>query len=221
VAAAAEVAQAHDLPRSQARVYLAQGNPAAALAVLDSWRRQMEARGWADEQLKTLMLQALAHQAKGNPDAALHFLGEALALAAPGGFVRLFVDEGPAMAQLLSAAAAQGVMPDDTGRLLAAFARRTVDGRRWTNDKVVDLIWGGHPPGSATPSLPEPLSPREMEILHLLAQGLSNAEIGERLCIALNMVKGHNRRIFGKLGVQRRTEAIARARVLGLLASDL
>jgi len=63
----------------------------------------------------------------------------------------------------------------------------------------------------------EPLSPRELEILRLIAQGLSNREIGERLFLALDTVKGHNRRIFEKLQVKNRTEAIARARELGLL----
>jgi ATP/maltotriose-dependent transcriptional regulator MalT len=63
----------------------------------------------------------------------------------------------------------------------------------------------------------EPLSQRELEILKLIAQGLSNHEISERLFLALDTVKGHNRSIYGKLQVQRRTEAIARARELGLL----
>ena len=67
------------------------------------------------------------------------------------------------------------------------------------------------------PELIEPLTDRELEILHLMAQGLSNHEIGQRLFLALNTVKGHNRHIFGKLQVQRRTEAIARAREIGLL----
>ena len=71
--------------------------------------------------------------------------------------------------------------------------------------------------GPASPVLVEPLSEREREILRLIAQGLSNRDIGERLFLALDTVKGHNRRIFGKLNVQRRTEAIARARDLGLL----
>jgi LuxR family maltose regulon positive regulatory protein len=70
------------------------------------------------------------------------------------------------------------------------------------------------PPGQP---LIEPLSQRELEVLRLVAQGLSNREIGERLFLALASVKGHNRNIFGKLQVQRRTEAVARARELGLL----
>ena len=63
----------------------------------------------------------------------------------------------------------------------------------------------------------EPLSQRELEVLHLIAQGFSNQEMSERLFLALDTVKGHNRKIFGKLQVQRRTEAVARARELGLL----
>jgi LuxR family maltose regulon positive regulatory protein len=66
-------------------------------------------------------------------------------------------------------------------------------------------------------SMLEPLSQRELEIMKLIAHGLSNREIGERLFLALDTIKGHNRRIFDKLQVQRRTEAIARARELGLL----
>lgn len=73
-------------------------------------------------------------------------------------------------------------------------------------------------PSSFTPhpSL-EPLSQRELEILRLIAQGLSNQEIGDRLCLSLSTIKGHNRQIFEKLQVQRRTEAVARARATGLL----
>ena len=74
-----------------------------------------------------------------------------------------------------------------------------------------------HPPSLRPSSLVEPLSQRELEILKLMAQGLSNREIGERLFLALDTVKGHNRRIFDKLQVQSRTEAIARARELDLL----
>ena len=97
--------ETHDLPLSQARVHLAQGDPAAALAVLEPWRQQMEAKGWQDERLKVLVLQALALQAHGEKDKALQVLGDALALAEPGGFIRLFVDEGPPMAHLLAEAA--------------------------------------------------------------------------------------------------------------------
>ncbi len=201
VAAAAELA--HGLPLSQARVHLAQGDPSAALAALEPWRQQAEAKGWEDERLKVMVLQAVAHQAHGQTQAAVQVLGQALVLAEPGGFVRLFVDEGAPMAQLLSGAAAQGLMPDYTGKLLRAFAAeppRAASAQRPTAQPLV-----------------EPLSQRELEVLQLIAQGLSNGQISQRLFLALNTVKGYNQKIFDKLHVQRRTEAIARARELGLL----
>ena len=205
LAAAAHLAQAHELPISQARVHLAQGDTSAALAVLSPWRRQVEARGWEDERLKVMVLQAVALQAHGDKDKAVHLLLDALALAEPGGFIRLFVDEGLPMAHLLSEAAAIGRMPDYTGKLLAIFKAE--------EQKREDTSYR---PPPAQPLL-EPLSPRELEVLHLMAQGLSNQEMSERLFLALDTVKGHNRNIFGKLQVQRRTEAVARARELGLL----
>jgi LuxR family maltose regulon positive regulatory protein len=204
VAAAAHLAQTHHLPLSRARVYLAQGDSSAALAALETYRQHVEARNWQDERLKTMVLQAVAHQAHGEKDKAVERLGEALALAEPSGFIRIFVDEGIPMARLLSEASARGIMPDYVARLLAVFES---DGPK-REDK------------SSLPSamrLIEPLSPRELQILHLIAQGLSNDEIGKRLYLALDTVKGHNRKIFDKLGVQRRTEAVARARELGLL----
>jgi LuxR family maltose regulon positive regulatory protein len=204
VAAAAELAERYDLSISQARVHLAQGDPSAALAVLGPWRQQVEGEGWKDKRLQATVLQAVALHARGEEDEAMRALGEALALAAPGGFIRTFVDEGRPMAELLSQAAARGMMPDTTDELLAAFE---AEGR--TLESESDFL----------PSQPliEPLTSRELEVLQLIAQGLSNREIGERLFIALSTVKGHNRNIYSKLQVERRTEAVARARELGLL----
>jgi LuxR family maltose regulon positive regulatory protein len=207
LAAAAHLAQTHDLPLSQARVHLAQGDPSAALAALIPFRQQMEAKGWADERLKAMVLQAVALHAQGEKDQALQVLGDALALAEPGGFVRIFIDEGAPMARLLSEAAARRIMPDYTAKLLAAFEAEE------HRDKAKSYL----PPASSVQPLIEPLSQRELEVLQLIAQGFSNREIGERLFLALDTVKGHARRIYGKLQVQRRTEAIARARELDLL----
>jgi LuxR family maltose regulon positive regulatory protein len=205
LSAAAHLAQTYDLPISQARVHLAQGDTSAGLAVLESWRGQMEAKGWQDERLKVMVLQAVALQAHGEKDKAVHVLCDALALAAPGGFIRLFVDEGPPMAHLLSQVEARGMMPDYTRNLLAIFE---AEAQKRENTSSL--------PPPAQPLI-EPLSPRELEILHLMAAGLSNQQMCERLFLALSTVKGHNRNIFGKLQVQRRTEAVARARELGLL----
>ena len=196
-AAAAQVAQSHDIPMSQARVMLARGDPAGALALLEPIRGRMDAKCWHDERLKLMILQALSLQAQGNTDEALRHLGDALALAQPGGFVRIFVDEGPRMASLLAEAATKGIMPDYTARLQTAFEAEN--------------------PKSEVATDPNQLSRRELEVLRLVAQGLSNQEISERLFVSLSTVKGHNLRIFEKLQVKRRTEAIARARELGLL----
>ena len=213
VAAAAQLAQAHALPMSQARVHLAQGQPAVALAALEPVRKQAEARGWADEQLRVMVLQAVALQAQGENDQAAQLLGEALALAQPGGFVRLFVDEGTPLARILSEVAARGIKPDYDGRLLAAFEGRAQLGRPASQGRSPDRSLP-----TAAPALAEPLTERELEILRLIAQGLSNREIAERLFLAVNTVKGHNRVLFDKLQAQSRTEAVARARELGWLS---
>lgn len=203
LAAADHLAQTHNLPLSQARVHLARGDALAAMAVIESYRQQVEARGWQDERLKALVLRALAFHAHNEKDTAVQTLHDALALAEPGGFIRIFVDEGLPMAVLLSEAAAQGITPEYVSKLLAAI----------DNEKQ-ELV---HQSAFSPQPLIQPLSPRELEVLQLLAQGLSNDEICKRLFLALDTVKGHNRRIYEKLQVQRRTEAVARARELGLL----
>ncbi len=192
LAAAAQRAETQTLPLSQARVRLAQGDAPGAIAVLDAWREQVEARGWADERLRAMVLQAVAHHATGDRKSAVQLLCDALGLAEPGGFIRLFADEGLPIGELMLEGAAEGVAPDYSAKVLAAL-------------------------GPTAPGIVEPLSQREVEVLRLVAQGLSNQEIGERLFLALDTVKGHNRRIYEKLQVQRRTEAVARARELGLL----
>jgi LuxR family transcriptional regulator, maltose regulon positive regulatory protein len=205
LAAAAGLAQMHQLPLSQARVHLAQRDPSTALTVLELWRRQVEAKGWQEERLKVMVLQALALEAHGDKDQAVHLLSDALAEAVPGGFIRLFVDEGRPMAHLLSKVEALGMMSGYVGKLLAAWKAE--------EHKSEAPAY----PSPLAQSLIEPLSRREGEVLQLIAQGLSNQEISERLVLALETVKGHNKKIFGKLQVQRRTEAVARARQLGLL----
>ncbi len=219
LAAAADLAGKYELPLIRARVLLAQGDPSAALAVLRPLRQQMKAKGLADEHFKAMILQAVALRANGEKDEAVQLLGEALALAEPGGFIRIFVDEGEAM------------------RLLILDFRLSIEKQLCGQDDkllaYVDKLLAAYAQPAALPSpigdlrqshiahrksqMLEPLSQRELELLKLIAQGLSNREIGERLFLALDTVKGHNRRIFDKLEVQSRTEAIARARELGLL----
>jgi LuxR family maltose regulon positive regulatory protein len=148
-----------------------------------------------------MILQTLVLDASGENDQAAQLLSAALRLAAPEGFIRIFVDEGAPMAKLLSRMKAEG------GRMKAYISKiLTVLG-----EKEVQTL------GIAPQPLIESLSERELEILRLIAQGFSNQEISERLHLALSTVKGHNRNIFGKLQVKRRTEAVVRARELELL----
>ncbi len=207
LAAAAHLTERHDLPLSQARVYLARGNTSAALAVLGPLRQHLEAKGWADKRLEVTVLQAVAHHAHGDQDEAMQLLGDALALAEPEGFIRRFVDEGAPMAQLLTEAATRGLRSGYTEKLLAAFEPEEPT----RTDKRAP------PPAAPTGFLLEPLSRRELEVLRLVAEGLSNREISRRLFRALSTIKGHNRIIFDKLQVRNRTEAVARARKLKLL----
>ena len=204
VAAAARLVQTHDLPICQARVHLAQRDPSAALAVLEPLCLQMEAKGWVDEQLKVMVLQSVALHSNGEKDQAVQVLTEALALAEPGGCIRLFVDEGARMAELLLEAASRGVMPAYVARLLAAFEAE----KRFSEDKP-----GPAPAGS----LIEPLSERELEVLRLLGTDLNGPEIARELMVSLNTMRTHTKNIYTKLGVNNRQMAIRRAEELDLL----
>ncbi|MGD8806570.1 MAG: LuxR C-terminal-related transcriptional regulator [Chloroflexota bacterium] len=198
LAAADRLAQAHELPLSQARVRLAQGDPAGALTLLEPARRQAEAKGWPDERLRVTVLQAMAYQAHGEEDEALQHLTEALALAEPGGFIRIFLNEGPPMMALLLQAARQGIAPTYVRRLQAAFGE----------------VEEGAP---AAQALIEPLTDREVEVLRLLRSDLSGPEIARELMVSLNTMRTHTKNIYTKLGVNSRRAAVGRAEELGLV----
>jgi LuxR family maltose regulon positive regulatory protein len=219
VAAAAQLAETHALGVSRARVYLAQGDPGAALAVLEPMRHEAEAKAWLDERLRVLVLQAVALQAQGENEQAVQVLDGALALAEPGGFVRTFVDEGPAMAALLREAAKHTTAPNYVRQLLAAFgdqkdihpalqyAGRGPSSRGGAHD--VTLAARLHP-------LFEPLSDRELEVLRLLKTELSGPEITNELTVSLSTLRTHTQNIFSKLGVNNRRAAVRRAEELDL-----
>lgn len=182
-----------------ARLRLAQGRPREALALLSSLLRDTAKLGRGRVRIEALALQALAYHAQDEPARALASLQEALRLAEPEAFVAVFVEEGEPMMQLLYQLAQAG-SDGYARRLLAAFPS---------------------PTSRSTPeaALVEPLSGREIEVLELVAQGLTNQEIGRGLVISLPTVKWHTGNIYGKLGVKNRTEAVAKARSLGVLPS--
>lgn len=184
----------------------------AALALLARLLKAAEEGGRGGSVIEILVLQAIAYHSQDDLLAAHKPLQKALILAEPEGYVRMFLDEGQSMLQLLREAAGRDIMPGYTGKLLAAFEAE----KRKSENKSPSppTLQVGHREGEL---LIEPLSQRELKILQLIAQGLSNRQIAERLFLALDTVKGHNRNIFDKLQVKNRTEAVVRARELGLL----
>jgi LuxR family maltose regulon positive regulatory protein len=176
-----------------------------AVRLLGRLLQAAETGGRRGSAIQTLVLQALVFQVRGDIPHALALLERALVLAEPESYLRVFVDEGEAMRLLIEKHSRQRNHPLSSymARLLAAFAQPEADPKSTIISQQSDLQ--------------EPLSPRELTVLQLMAQGLSNREIGQRLLLALDTVKGHNRRIYEKLQVHRRTEALARAHELGLL----
>lgn len=170
-----------------------------ALAMLERLEGSAQQEGRMGVCWPALALLAQTHWALGDESAALACLERALRGAQPEGYTRSFVDLGMPFAWLLQQARKRQVMPQEVERLLAAFDDRA-------------LI----PTGGSKP-IPEPLTKRELEVLQLMAAGLTNREIGERLVISVGTVKKHSANIYGKLGVTNRTEAAARARQLALL----
>lgn len=184
-----------------ARVLLGQNKPQEALEILISVGHNAEELGMNKRLAEILVLQALAHEKLGAHTQALEALEAALRIGEAGGMVRTFITEGAQVGRLLHEIAQRGIMPDYVGRLLAAFPETQPE--RVGKDDLV-----------------EPLSKRELEVLAQLTEGYSNAEIGQRLHLALSTVKWHTSNIYGKLGVKNRAQAVARARTLGLLPEN-
>jgi LuxR family maltose regulon positive regulatory protein len=215
LAAAAHLAEKHELPISQARVHLALGDTATALAVMEPLRRQVEAKGWEDGRLKVMVLQAVALHAHGEKEQAAQLLGEALALAEPGGFIRTFVDEGPPMVRLLRESSKRGIAPTYVNRLLSAFAAQDPPKSQDQAQGAETQVVGSQVP--TTPPLTEPLTDRELEVLQLMSDGLTYNEIAAQIMVSLNTVRTHVKNIYSKLYVHKRSQAIARARELNIL----
>ncbi|HEU4328046.1 MAG TPA: LuxR C-terminal-related transcriptional regulator [Roseiflexaceae bacterium] len=173
-----------------------------ALDLLTRLLAAAEAGGRIGSQIEALLLQSLAHEALGDSGQARIPLQRALALAEPEGYIRLFADEGAPLARLLEREReAGGGMQTYLQRLQAAFATQPT----------------AHPASLALHPAAEPLTAREREVLHLIAEGLSNQELAARLHLSPQTVKVHTRNIYSKLGVASRTQAVARGRDLGFL----
>jgi LuxR family maltose regulon positive regulatory protein len=194
-----------------ARVFLATHQPDLALQRLESvLQRATRGKRWGHV-IEIRLLQALAYHMLQEETQALHALSEALCLAEPEGYIRSFVDEGIPMQALLSQLREQQHKTGPTpylDTLLAVFQQES-RARAQAEERT------------QAPALPEPLSERELQVLQVLAQGLSNQEIAQELVIALDTVKRHVSHIFSKLGVHNRVQATTQARELGLLDEEV
>jgi LuxR family maltose regulon positive regulatory protein len=213
----------------KARLLIAQGQFEPACALLEEIAETTQAGGRTGLLIQALAVQAGVLHRLGRATEARSTLEQALTLAEPGGYVRVFVDEGLPLAKLLFGIA-DGIAVGDAGaegtpsgalpglkgyaaRLLDAFPRRISSGE--TDQPAKTAVLTPAQPDQA--GLIEPLSQRELEVLRLLAEGLSNNQIAVRLVITPGTVKVHTNNIYAKLDVNSRTAAVAKARGLGIL----
>src|SRR5436309_15569762 len=185
-----------------ARVLIGEGEPDQALRLLDGFRVLASTQGRLLSELEILVTSALAHSRGGQTDEALHTLQQALTLAEPEGYVRLFVDEGVPMLSLLRLALARG-----PGKPWARYARRLLSVLEAEHPEQVEQLAG----------LLVPLSGRERTLLRLLAAGRSTAEMADELVVSANTIKTQVSGLYHKLNVHSREEAIAEATRLHLL----
>jgi LuxR family maltose regulon positive regulatory protein len=194
---------------SLARVLINQGRAepdgktlAKALESTNRLTLSAESSGRMGHLIELLILQALVLDAQGNLEQALSCLERALELAEPQGFVRIFLDNGSPIIRLLKEAARRDIAADYAIKLL----------NRIDTDNQPD-----GPNDSPSSLLVDPLSDRELEVLHLMAQDLSYQEIADQIMVSLNTVRTHVKNIYSKLMVHKRSEAVAKAEELNLL----
>jgi LuxR family maltose regulon positive regulatory protein len=199
-----------------ARALLALGRAVEAACLIERLLERTEAAEQIGYTIELLALRALVFQARGDAAHALAALERALALAEPEGYVRTFVDEGQPLARLLAEGSPRWAPVSQVyaRRLLGGSGRHLPDGQF---AGPLDTPHLTSLPRGPSQRLVEPLSAREREVLALLAEGLPNHDIAERLIVSVGTIKRHTGNIYGKLGVTSRTQAILKAQELALL----
>ena len=196
-----------DLYRLLARIHLAEKRFDLALEVVNHLIDFTEENGLEYHRLQMLCLKSVICFERGDVTEALRAIEPTLLEAKKEGFVRMFLDEGNSMARVLYHATAKKVQPDIAGQLLKIFNTGTLDTAEKSSPRV----------SSNVEPLIDPLSERELDVLRLLADDLSNQAIAEHLFVSLNTVKTHTKNIYSKLGISGRREAVRQAKTLGLI----
>ena len=181
------------------RILIAQGRLDEAIGLLDRLIKEGEAGDRITSLVEMLLIQAFAFKAQGDANKAMTTLGKALSIAEPGGYIRIFIDEGSPIAELL-----EEILDDNTD-IPRAYLKKLLSAFRL--NKLIKTDDG----------LVERLSERELEVLRFIAAGLSNKEIMKELFISISTVKTHLSHIYSKLNVNSRTQATLKAKELELL----
>ncbi|HAW51381.1 MAG TPA: hypothetical protein DCX54_03480 [Flavobacteriales bacterium] len=209
----------HDLHHTNlAHVLIAQGlqDPSGpyldqAEKLLDRLQKAAEKADWVHETIKILILKGLLFWTAGEKERSVDVLIQSLTLAEPGGYVRIFVDEGGPMEDLLSYILLKGGMRKEDDTKISAYADRLLKTMQKEKQELPFLE------SREMSNLAEPLSYRELEVLRFLNTLLSSTEIAQELSISANTVRFHIKNIYGKLSVNRRADAVQRAKELGIL----
>jgi LuxR family maltose regulon positive regulatory protein len=193
--------------RNYAKTIMVHGKYADAIDILRKVVQITEGQGSNDRLIRTLTLMAVAQAGQGDQVGSLDHLIRAIELAEVGGYLRVFLDEGEPLYALLYQAAQKGIHPQYCMRVLMEAEKEAKVSigimKEGDMEESIDMV--------------EPLSDREIEVLSYIAQGFTNQEVAQELVLSLYTVKSHARNIYSKLGVKNRTEAVTRARLLGLL----
>lgn len=201
---------------SRARLLVAEGNPEQALELLETLLPEAERNEHIRHLVEALLVYGEAFALQNLGRQSQEQLERAVSLAAEAGFLRLFAEESPRLRDLLlelSALKTEGSWQRSLRAMLESQKRNT----GYANQKESKSVAVSNSPGSAQPFLSEALSQRELEVLELINAGYANKDIAVRMGVAPATVKAHIRNLYGKLGVGRRTEALARARELDIL----